>query len=186
MSVQNMTIFHCQKCGRVVHQPHELPPPLCCQEPMACAVPNVTEGFSERENRFLRENDALILVEEVTELSDWCRKQDEGGASQYQELARKCEDLHCLLLEPFREPNEADVRDGPWMSKSQELAVEKQDLLSRLQQFIDNLRQREPSFMSWSEVSDRLDSLVAEIRRHAEAEDALPRGKRDETSNRLM
>lgn len=38
MKAHNVVIYHCQRCGRVIHQNSEPPPPVCCGASMTPAV----------------------------------------------------------------------------------------------------------------------------------------------------
>ncbi|MGQ0635327.1 MAG: hypothetical protein ACT4QC_12000 [Planctomycetaceae bacterium] len=38
MKTWNALIYHCQRCGRVVHQAGDAPPPSCCERTMSLAA----------------------------------------------------------------------------------------------------------------------------------------------------
>ena len=38
MRTEHITVFHCQECGRLVYQQRGMMTPVCCGEPMVCAV----------------------------------------------------------------------------------------------------------------------------------------------------
>lgn len=44
MKTLNALIYHCQRCGRVVHQSSEADPPTCCQGPMSLAAAETVCG----------------------------------------------------------------------------------------------------------------------------------------------
>jgi len=54
MPTQNLDIFHCQKCGRMVYQPHGASAPTCCRETMVCAVAGAVRNPSGDERRVRR------------------------------------------------------------------------------------------------------------------------------------
>jgi hypothetical protein len=47
MITQHTTVFHCQSCGRVVYQPRGVLAPVCCCEPMVCAIADMVREIEE-------------------------------------------------------------------------------------------------------------------------------------------
>ena len=47
MTTQHTTVFHCQECGRVFYQARGMPTPVCCGEPMVCAVADLAREVPE-------------------------------------------------------------------------------------------------------------------------------------------
>lgn len=47
MTVQHTAVFHCQECGRIVYQPRGTLAPVCCGDPMVCAVPDLVREAPE-------------------------------------------------------------------------------------------------------------------------------------------
>jgi hypothetical protein len=55
MKTHNELIYHCEHCGRVVHQEPEVPPPDCCGHSMTQAAAKTV---------FEDESDGNLIVEE--------------------------------------------------------------------------------------------------------------------------
>jgi hypothetical protein len=47
MTTQHTTVFHCQECGRIVYQARGMLTPVCCGEPMVCAVADLAREVPE-------------------------------------------------------------------------------------------------------------------------------------------
>ena len=47
MTIQHITIYHCQECGRIIFQPRGALTPACCGTTMVCAVSDVARETSE-------------------------------------------------------------------------------------------------------------------------------------------
>jgi len=47
MTIEHITVYHCQECGRLVYQPRGVTTPVCCGEPMVCAVTDLAREASE-------------------------------------------------------------------------------------------------------------------------------------------
>lgn len=58
MTTQHIAVFHCQLCGRVVYQPRGVLTPVCCAEPMVCAIADMVR--ESREHPAKRESSASL------------------------------------------------------------------------------------------------------------------------------
>ena len=57
MKTWNAWIYHCECCGRVVHQDSDRAAPNCCERPMTCAAAETLYG-SEDDAEIIPRDDA--------------------------------------------------------------------------------------------------------------------------------
>jgi len=190
MSLQLPDIFHCQKCGKLIRQPHGQSAPRCCGEFMSRAVsdgqqesprvrsppPRVKEKAKDPEN---------ALPEEFAELSTWCRSRQKANRSEqvdsacYAELVWQLQSLRGVLLDRFEDAEQKGGDFGPLdeeirlARRVDQLSRQRQALLNCLDQIINDLQRRESDVRDWSTVCARIDSLGADVRRYEEAKTDL-------------
>jgi hypothetical protein len=172
MTVQHADIFHCLKCGRMLYEPHGTRAPVCCDQPMVRAVADVEKDLPPEETAPLPRvaGDEFVLLAELVEISNWCRSLIDIDGSRYQELAQRLEGLHELLADRFQE-EQGGRASGARRSRGPEpppLPINRQLLLASIRGLAADLRQSEPLHFPWSEVCERIDLLVVELRRQEE------------------
>jgi len=157
---------------------------------MVCAVADVDQVSRQRaaveqsstDSAFLRrpgDTKGNALLQEVAELSNWCRSVVEEDGARYPELARRLRSLHDVLLDRFDAEERADARvlagDDRFSRDVTRLNRQQRDLLESLDHLIHDLHQGEAGFRGWVEVCERFDSFVDDYQRHERAESDLER-----------
>ena len=145
------------------------------QEPAECAaIPEPPPSSGVRWGS--SDGTEHAILEEVDELSRWCRAVIEEDGSRYAELAHRLQSLRELMLDRF----DAAERSGDVAKLTTieprlipdiaRLRDQHRDLLECLDRLIQDLLQGESSFRGWAEVCDRFDSFASDCRQHERAE----------------
>ena len=119
------------------------------------------------------------LTRRVANLREWWNELDQYGLPKFGEMGSRVDELRDLLAEHFAD-EEKDGYFAPVLAVSpnldrqvNKLQEQHGQLLERLNDFANRLQMSKPPFDSWQKAYRELETILADLRKHEQAENGI-------------